>query len=91
MDSHGTGGPFLPQETVTIKRIAKSIIFFTIYPWLIKFPMLVRLRLRCHPERSEGSLRFFTEPALRRKARPFVSLRVTGGEGFRMTLFSSST
>jgi hypothetical protein len=29
--------------------------------------------------------RFFTEFILSLKIRPFVSLRVTGGEGFRMT------
>jgi hypothetical protein len=29
--------------------------------------------------------RFFTEFTLSLKIRPFVSLRVTGGEGFRMT------
>jgi len=30
-------------------------------------------------------MRFFTEFTLSLKIRPFVSLRVTGGEGFRMT------
>ncbi len=31
-------------------------------------------------------MRSFTEFTLRQKGRPFVSLRVTDGEGFRMTL-----
>ena len=34
---------------------------------------------------SVEMIRFFTEFTLRQEPRPFASLRVTGGEGFRMT------
>jgi hypothetical protein len=36
-------------------------------------------------------MRSFTEFTLRQKGRPFVSLRVTDGEGFRMTLRRDSS
>jgi hypothetical protein len=39
----------------------------------------------CHAERSEASLRFFVEPVLSKTTRFFASLRMTEGEGLRMT------
>jgi hypothetical protein len=55
-------------------------------------------RLRCHPEHGEGSLicppysygrrGFFTEFTLSRLLRFFAALRMTKGDGFRMTFLN---